>query len=301
MLTKLKRIIKSGWENFYRSSTASVATIFILSIVIIVTSSLFIVKDASNYLVEEIRNRTDVSVYLVKDSSRDKILNLKESIYNLEEVERVDFVSQKEAYNEFVKEHEQDPDLMGAIEEVGGNPFLASLNIRAKQHDQYSEIAKFIEGSEYSDIIKKIDYYRRKPVIEKIFSLTTTINKVGLGIGLGLVLIFLLVAFNTIQLAIYNSNEEISVMRLVGASNWFIRGSFVVQGIMSGIAASAISMTLLYLICLGLNSKVEAVLGGFSLYSSFISQFWILLAIQLLIGITLSSFSSLIAVKKYLK
>src|SRR6056297_2331142 len=191
MWTTVKRVLKSGWENFYRSSTASVATVFILSIVIFVTSSLYIVKDASNYLVNEIRDRTDVSVYLVKDSSRDKILNLKEEVTNLEEVEKVDFISQKEAYNEFVEEHGEDPDLMGAINEVGGNPFLASLNIRAKEHDQYAKIAQFIEESDYADIVEKIDYYQRKPIIEKIFSLTSTVNRIGLGIGFGLIFIFL--------------------------------------------------------------------------------------------------------------
>ena len=133
MLTTFKRIIKSGWENFYRSSTASVATVFILAIVIFVTSSLFIIKDASNYLVEQIKDRTDVSVYLIKAAPRNRILNLKEEVYNLDEVSQVDFVSQKEAYNRFVEEHEEDPDLMGAIDEVGGNPFLASLSKTQRQ------------------------------------------------------------------------------------------------------------------------------------------------------------------------
>jgi len=300
MLTTLKRIIKSGWENFYRSSTASVATVFILAIVIFVTSSLFIIKDASNYLVEQIKDRTDVSVYLIKAAPRNRILNLKEEVYNLDEVSQVDFISQKEAYNRFVEEHDEDPDLMGAIDEVGGNPFLASLSIRAKDHDQYAQIAQFIEESEYSDIVEKIDYYQRKPIIEKIFSLTATINKVGFGVGLGLIFIFLLVTFNTIQLAIYNSNEEISVMKLVGASNWFIRGSFIIQGMICGLAASLASMLLLYITSLGLNGKIEGLLGGFSLYSSFLSNFWILLGIQLLLGLSLSALSSYIAVKRHL-
>ncbi|MFW6283410.1 MAG: cell division protein FtsX, partial [Minisyncoccales bacterium] len=95
--------------------------------------------------------------------------------------------------------------------------------------------------------------------------------------------------------------EEISVMKLVGASNWFVRGSFIVQGMICGIAASIVSMLFLYLACWGLNGKAQSLLGGFSLYSSFVSNFWILLGTQLILGLTLSSISSLIAVKRYLK
>ena len=114
-------------------------------------------------------------------------------------------------------------------------------------------------------------------------------------------IIAVLVAFNTVRIAIYSSSEEISTMRLVGASNWFIRGPFLVQGLISGILAAVITLLITFFVCYGLNAKVKVIAPEIGLLSLFFGNIGILFLIQLVSGIVLGAISSFIATRKYLK
>jgi len=108
------------------------------------------------------------------------ILKAKDNIANVPEIKAIEYVSKEQAKETFVKKHENDPNLIAAVEEVGGNPFLASLNISAFEASQYTAIASLLESSNFKDLIEKVDYYQRKPIIERIFSLTSLLNKSGI-------------------------------------------------------------------------------------------------------------------------
>jgi cell division transport system permease protein len=116
-----------------------------------------------------------------------------------------------------------------------------------------------------------------------------------------LIIIAVLVVFNTIRLSIYNSSEEIKIQRLVGASNLSIRGPFLVQGVISGLIATFICFLFFALLSWSLNSSTESFFYGFSLFNMFISNFWVLLFLQFITGISLGTLSSSIAIRKYLK
>ena len=179
---------------------------------------------------------------------------------------------------------------------------MASLNIKAQKPEQYETLANFLENSDFKNYIEQpIDYYQRKPIINKLSSITSVINKAGIGISIILILLSFLVAFNTIRLAIFNQREEIFIMRLVGASNWFIRGPFLFQGVIAGLFATLIMILIFFLTCWGLGPKLEIFLPNFNLQDFFFQNLWILFSIQLLTGMILGIFSSLIAMRRYLK
>ena len=150
-------------------------------------------------------------------------------------------------------------------------------------------------------MITKVDYNQKKSTIEKLFSVTSTINKIGIIFSIVLALIAVLVTFNTVRLAIYGSKEEIETMRLVGASNWFIRGPFLVQGIIVGISASLIAFLIFGVGLFFLNSGLSFLLSGFSLFGYFIDSWVTVLLIQFTVGIGLGVVSSWLAIRKYLK
>ena len=116
-----------------------------------------------------------------------------------------------------------------------------------------------------------------------------------------LIITAVLVAFNTIRLSIYNSSQEIKIQRLVGASNWSIKGPFLVQGAISGVVATLICFLLFALLSWSLNSNLESFLYGFNLFSVFRNNFLVLLFLQLLTGVSLGTLSSSIAIKRYLR
>jgi len=201
----------------------------------------------------------------------------------------------------FTQRHKDNPILMEALAEVGENPLLASLNIKAGQASQYGAVSNFLETGPFKNLIEKIDYRQNKEIIDKVFAISSNINFTGIFFSLILGFIALLVAFNTIRLAIYSSREEISIMRLVGASNWFIRGPFIFQGIIIGITATFFTLLIFTITIFFLSPKIEVLLPGFNLLSYFGAHFWILLLIQLTTGIGLGVISSWIAIRKYLE
>ncbi len=301
MLTSFKRIFRSGWASFSRDRELSAATIFILVMAIFLISSLFLLKDISRFLITSLQEKADISVYFKRDTLEEDILKAKDNISNVPEIKEIEYVSREQAKETFVKKHENDPNLITAVEEVGGNPFLASLNISAFEASQYTAIATLLESSNFKDLIEKVDYYQRKPIIERIFSLTSLLNKTGIIFSVILIIIAILITFNTIRLAIYNLREEIGIQRLVGASNWFIRGPFIAQGVISGIFAVFISLSVFSLVCWYLSPKIAFFFPDLNIFQFFITDIWMIILIQFAAGILLGAISSIIAVRKYLK
>ncbi len=170
---------------------------------------------------------------------------------------------------------------MESLEEVGNNPLLASLKVKAFEASQYQAIADFVKNSEFNDSVKEVDYYERKPVIEKIFSFTSNLNTVGIIMSVILAIVAVLVGFNTIRLAIYNSKEEIKIQRLVGADNWFIRGPFLAQGVISGFFAALGGLAVFSLVTFAISSKVEILFSGLNLFHLFAGNFWMFFFLQL--------------------
>lgn len=304
MFTLIKRIFKSGWQSFSRDGDIAAANIFIMTMTILLATSLFLLKDISQILISAIREKADISVYFKTVAQEEDILNIQEELSKIPEVKDVEYVSKEKALEDFVQRHKDDPVLMGSLEEVGGNPFLAALNIRAFEASQYQAVVNFLDATlapSYKDLIEKVDYYQRKPVIERIFALTSGTGKVGISLSIVLAIVAILVAFNTIRLAILNQAEEIKIQRLVGASNWFIRGPFLVQGAISGIISALISLLIFTLICWFLGPKIEFLFSGLNVWKFFTGNFFTIILIQLSTGILLGAISSSIAIRKYLK
>ncbi len=300
MLTSFKRIIKTGWKGFLRNIGLGTATIFIMVMVISLATLLFLLNSASDILISDIEKKIDISVYFKEDVLLEDIFAAELEISKIPEVKDVEYVSKEQALERFIERYKDDPAMMEALTEIGFNPLRASLNIKAWEISQYEQVASFLETGLFKDLID-VDYYQRKSVIDKVSAMISGVNKIGIFFSIVLGLIAILIAFNAIRIAIYNSSEEISIMRLVGASNWFIRGPFLIQGIVVGFIATLIALLITFGLCWGFDSRVGAVAPEISTFSLFLSNFWALLLIQLATGVGLGIVSSTIAVRKYLK
>ena len=125
-------------------------------------------------------------------------------------------------------------------------------------------------------------------------------KRMGAFLTLVFVIISILITFNTIRLAIYISREEISIMKLVGASNMYIRGPFVVGGIMYGIFSAIVTLIILYPITYWLGPVTDAFFGGINVFSYYIAHFGEIFLILISAGIFIGAVSSYMAVRKYL-
>ncbi|KKS73772.1 MAG: Cell division protein FtsX, partial [Candidatus Azambacteria bacterium GW2011_GWB1_42_72] len=169
------------------------------------------------------------------------ILALKSKLEGMGEVNSVEYISAEQALPIFKKRHADNDIFIKSLQEIGINPLEASLNILAKNLSQYPAITAFLNQDQYKGIITNITYTENKDAIDRLSNIIKVLRESGVAASLILAFIAFLVAFNTVRLAIYSAREEITVMKLVGASNWFVRGPFIVEGVLHGVVASIIS------------------------------------------------------------
>lgn len=303
--TATKRIFRGGLVSFYRNSVVSIAAILVVTITLFVIGSLLMSRAVLSYSLNQIKDKVDVNVYFNTNALEDKILEVKTSLETLPEVASVEYVSREAALETFKKRHQSDYLTLQAIDELGENPLGAVLNIKAKDPSQYESIAKFLGGENTfiksnPNIIDKVNYYQNKAVIDKLNSIISGGQKLGFAVTLVLIIISLIITFNTIRLAIYISREEISVMRLVGASDVYIRGPFMVEGIIYGVFSSAIAMLIFYPVTLWLGKNATNFFGGLNLFHYYTGNFFQIFFIMLLFGCVLGVASAYLAVRKYL-
>lgn len=299
-----KRIIKSGFTNFTRNGIISLASVLVVTITLCVITSLVFLQAILASSLNQIKDKVDVTVYFVTGANEDKIIELKNSLEKMPEVANVNYVSADEALKQFRERHENDYLTIQALDELRDNPLGASLNIKARDTNQYEAISKYLENNsdiqnEGSKIIDKINYHQNKIIIDRLNSIIDGANRLGFVITLVLVIISILITFNTIRLTIYISREEISIMRLVGAANKYIRGPFLVEGLLYGLIASIVTLSLFYPTTLWLGNNMSDFFG-MNLYTYYISNFMKICLIVLLSGVFLGVFSSALAIRKYL-
>lgn len=300
----IRRIIRAGVVGFVRNGVISLASLLTVTITLSVLTSIVLSRAALMNSLEQIKDKVDITVYFISGAGEEEILSLKSNIEKLPEVETVGYISAEQALNDFKLRHEDDYLTLQALEELDENPLGASINIKAKETSQYESISTYLESDKVlstngSSIIEKINYYQNKQVIERLNSIIDGAEKLGIILTLILVLISVAITYNTVRLAIYISREEIGIMRLVGADNLYIRGPFLVQGIMYGMISSIITILIFIPVTLWLGTRMSYFLGTdlFSYYTS--NLFWIFL-INFFFGIILGILSSALAVRKYL-
>lgn len=304
-LTKLKRVIVSGYRNFTRSSFTSIASILIMTITLFVITSLIFVQATLNSALNDIKEKVDVTVYFVTDTDESSIKNIEDTLKNLPEIKEVIYTSQEKALVDFKEKHSNDYLTLQALDELGDNPLGASLNIKAKDPSQYESISKYFDDAgilskENLTIIDKIDYHQNKIVIERLTSIINGAKRLGFVVSLVLVLISIIITFSTIRLIIYMSREEISVMKLVGAAKSYIRGPFIVSGVLIGVLSSITTILIFIPVSIWLGNQMTDFVG-INLYTYFKSNFLQLFIIMLGSGITIGVISSIFAIHKYLK
>jgi len=297
-ITSIKRASRLAWKNFYRESGLSFVSALVLVIVITLSVSLFLVGGVTEIIIKDIEQKADVTVDFQLAVPEERIFEVRDEMKEEFEINDTEYTSREEAKTNFIQRFGERSAVMESLEEVG-NPFPASLNIKADDPYVYKQIADFLETN-HSDVVYNVDFYHREEIIAGIFNITESVRRGGITVGIILGVIAVLLVYNTIKLAIYGLREEIRVMRLVGSSNRFIRSSFIIQGAILGVVAALVSFIFMlsmgFLIPQSYNITLEV-----NLHQYFLEMLPMVLLIQILIGLTLGVLSSAVATGKYLK
>ncbi|PJC47893.1 MAG: hypothetical protein CO034_00955 [Parcubacteria group bacterium CG_4_9_14_0_2_um_filter_35_11] len=301
MLTNFLRVFKFGWQEFLRNIGISVGTIFIMFIALSLLAGTLFLKGISESLITTLKEKIDISVYFKSTTQEGDIFKAKEKLENFPEVEEIDYISREKALEAFKEKHKNDPQIMDALNEIGNNPLPASLNVRASSAQSYAAISNFFEKGEFKNLVEKVNYRQNRLIIEKLFSISALIKKGGLAISLFLIFIAVVVTLNTIRLAIYAKRKEIEIMKLVGATDGFVRGPFLIQGILLGLFAGFLSFMVFYGVDILFPSEGSLIFAELGFSNFFGKNILLFLLIQIGGGIILGAISSLVAIQKYLK
>lgn len=300
-MVTLSRIFKYGWQAFLRNGWLSVSTIGIMILALLVFEGLILFNVMAKGAINSLHEKIDISVYFKSNVSEDIILNLKRSLEGLVEVKGVEYVSRDEALEEFRARHSSDEVITQTLDELDSNPLLPSLNIKAKDSEKYGSIASYLEKPSLSDQIEKVTYAQNKIVIERLNSLSDVLKKGGIGLTVFLTFLAAMVIFNTIRLTIFAASEQINIMRLVGASNSFIRGPYMIEGIIYGVIAAFVSFFIFIPFINMISPYISNFIPEINLKDYFAKEFITLIFYQLVFGIGLGVISSMIAIRRYLR
>jgi cell division transport system permease protein len=251
-------------------------------------------------VVTELESKVDVSVYFKPEASESEISEVRRSIERFPEVVDVAYTSRSEALAEFKQRHTGNEVILQALAELEENPLEARLAVRAVDASAYEAIAGFIEGR-FGTLVSKVNYRENSEIIQRVFSVTSGIQSGGVMLGIVLFAISGLVAFNTIRLAIFSLRDEITVMRLVGASNWFIRGPFVIAGVIHGLVAAVLTFGLFYGVVRIVQEPIARFVPGVDLSAYYAANGMQLLMFVVGLGILTTIMSSAVAIRRYLR
>lgn len=301
-----KRVARYGVAGFVRNGFISLAAIMILAITLFVVACLMIAGAALSSTLTELSNKVDVSVYFTTAATEEQVFEVRRTLEALPEVASVAYVSREQALSDFRERHANDQLTIQALDELGENPLGAALEVRAKETSQYESIAEYLSAQQQSGTgagatIDKVNFYQNKTAIDRLTNIIDTSRTLGFAIALIFGAASVLIAFNTIRLAIYTSRDEIGVMNLVGASRWYVRGPFMIAGVLYGVAAGVVVLLLLYPITIWLGPGSERFLGSFNVFDYFTDRFPLIFLVVMGSGILLGALSSFLAVRRYLK
>jgi cell division transport system permease protein len=292
-----------GLTNFRRNVWLAAASTLIMTITLIILSVLSLLFVITNSSVKTIQERVDISAYFKNGLAESQIFVIRDELVQDERIEEVRYVSADEALRDFKENHSDDSLLLESVGELNENPLPATLQIKAKDLADYPAIAESLNNPRYGSAIESVNFEDNRVLIDRLNSLLKFIITIGIILIAVFSSIAILVIFNTITLTIYNRREEVEIMRLVGATNWYIRGPFMVEALIYSILATVVTSALLFPVYTNLLPKISYYLTSSSGYTfnGNLKVFVGLIIVQLAIAFVLSTISSLLAMRKYLR
>lgn len=302
----IKRVFVNGAKSFARSGSVTAATVLIMTVTLAIIGLLIFLSAILSNTLLAIKDKVDVNVYFVTTAAEGEIITLQNEIADLSQVASVSYTTREEALISFKARHATDELTLQALEELGDNPLGASLSIKAKDPSEYESIVTFLStatatGADGRSIIDRVNYFQNKVVIDRLTGAIRATEQAGTAIVLLFALASIIIAFATVRLAIYTARDEIGVMRLMGASNGYIRGPFIVAGILAGVVASVIVLILFYPLSWYAGGALAGWLGGFNLFTYYSSHFPLFFGILTGSGFLLGGIASWAAVRRYLR
>ncbi len=303
---KLVRAIREGGRSFKRSGWISVSAILTTALALFIIGLAGIETIAIRSVLKTIEQKMDITVSFQSDIEEDRILSIRDELEKYREIESVEYTSSDQALENFKEQSEISGNkdvIEQALKEIGENPLFSSLSIKARSPEEYKIINEALEKSSFKDDIFRINYRENESIINQLTDINKEVLRQGSVLGGIFLLIAFLVTFNTIRLTMHTRSEDFEIMRLVGASNLYLRMPSVVEGVLYGTIASVVALVFLYVYVLFQQTSPfsKTLVEGTSLMVAFVSHLpWFFFGL-LSLAVGIGALSGFLAVRRYLK
>lgn len=302
-MLSILRIFRFAIQNTRRNFWLALITVSMLVLTLLTINILIILNNVTHTAIAAVEQKIEVSVYFEPGTSEETIRNATGYLRGLEQVKDVQTVTAAEALERFKERHADDETILSSLDEIGENPFVDTLVITANSVGDFSFIIEALNNPQFSDSIRNKNFSDYETIIDKISGTTTNIRLFGIGLSLVFLIISILIIVNTVRIATFVHREEIGIMKLVGASDWFVKGPFLVEAVMYSFIATLIAAVVIFPVVGVLEPRFDAYLGGnpTHLLDYFIQYGPLIFGAEFLASALINMASSAFAMRKYLK
>lgn len=300
-LITIWRITVAGTRNFFRNAWLSVASTAVMTVTLSVVLAAIILNFALNDALTQVTKKIDVAIYLEDTTKPAEVTSLSDELKQQSNVTTIHYVDKTEALRRYRAQYQNNPDLLNAIN-AKDNPLPTSLEVGVKDLNQVQPIIDITTKPQYANIIQDTSFGEdRRKTIERIGNIKHFLLEAGIVAGAIFAVISVLIIFNTIRMAIFSRRDEVEVMRLIGATNGYIRGPFIFEAMLDGVVAAVFALTVGYVLLFVGGPKLLSYID-FSHTIFFFETHWTVVGLLTLVGgMLIGITSSLLALIRYLQ
>ena len=304
-ITNLKRVIKLGLINFWRNKWLSLGSVLILSLTLITISVSVIQNYDIARTTQSIKSKLDITVYFDDKITEEEIQDLQLKLQRRSDVKSVTYISKDEALKIW-RERPSSTKVKDLVTPES-NPLPRSLQIKTYETESLESVAQLLKSATYKDKIRRVSYEDNKQFIQDLITRNKIVVQNGLVSSATFIAISLIVIINTIRIIILSRKDEIKIIKLVGASDLFIKTPFFVEAIISALLAAILSTLFLYI---SISTDLQMIPLFVSQYFSGVdvsiedlvrTYIWLIFISQFIFAFFLIFVTTLFSIRKYLR
>jgi cell division transport system permease protein len=240
MFRNLRFALNSAWQSFWRNLAVSLAAVLSITLILILAGVNLLVGHALSQVLDGFREKVSViSINVADGTPLPSVYEFQQRLSTDPRVAGVRFITKEQALANFTA----DPNNAVLAQQLDGNPLDAKLEVKVKALGDVAAIDTLSRQWSGVDPTNPTNY--QGDFVNRMLQLSQWLGLAGVGLLAILVVVSVVIVMNTIRTAVYHRRKEIEVMKLVGATEWFVRGPFVIEGIMTGLIAASIALALL--------------------------------------------------------
>ena len=299
-MVKIKRILKMASLDFIRNGWLSLTATLITTLAILTVGVFLLLFLSTNRVVGELKDKIDIVVNFKDSASEQIVQRLKTELLSRDQVKSVRYISKEDALEEFKSRRSVKAEVRQLVTPED-NPLPRGLQIQSVDLGEYDYVSSLIKSPAYASFIDSSSYDDNKQVIENINSSTKLVQRLGLGLSLFFIIVATMVVFNTVKMAVVFRSKEIEIMRLVGASEAFVKYPFLIEGCMYAVLSVIVSTGAIFLAVYLLQT-----LGSGTVFDQFaqrmipvyFEEFWFIILVQLVISLVIGLGASYMSLRR---